>query len=86
LALPPASGENRLSRVATATTDVEASKVKAELRVTLDAKGLNLPVEAKVSQAKRSQITAIILEAARKRHQVTEKGEIRRSISVRERD
>jgi hypothetical protein len=86
LALPPASGENRLSRVATATTDVEASKVKAELRVTLDAKGLNFPADAKVSQAKRSQITAIILEAARKRHQVTEKGEIHRSISVRERD
>jgi len=86
LALPPASGENRLSRVATATTDVEAGKVKAELRVTLDAKGLNVPAEGKVSQAKRSQITAIILEAARKRHQVTEKSEIHRSISVRERD
>ena len=86
LALPPASGENRLSRVATATTDVEASKVKAEIRITLDAKGLNLPAEAKVSQAKRSQITAIILEAARKRHQVNEKGEIHRSISVRERE
>ena len=69
----------------TATADVEAGKVKAELQVTLDAKGLNLP-EAKVSQAKRSQITAIILEAARRRHQVNEKGEIRRSISVQERE
>jgi hypothetical protein len=88
LALPPAPDENRLSRIATATHDVEVSTVKAELRVSLDAKGLYLPegLGSKMPQSKRSQIKAIILGAARKRHHVTEAGDIRRPIEVRERD
>jgi RNA:NAD 2'-phosphotransferase (TPT1/KptA family) len=67
---------------------VEASKIKSELRVALDTKGVHL-VEApaaKMKQAKRSQIKAVILEAARRRYQVTEGGEIRRALEVHERD
>jgi hypothetical protein len=86
LALPPAAQENRFARIATASTDLDVDKVKAELRVALDATGLHLPEGAKISQAKRSQIKALVQEAARKRYQVSEKGEIRRPLHVEERE
>jgi hypothetical protein len=83
-----ADDDNRLSHIANASNEVEASKIKSELRVALDTKGVHL-VEApaaKMKQAKRSQIKAVILEAARRRYQVTEGGEIRRALEVHERD
>ncbi len=87
LALPPARNENRLSRIATANGEVGAANLTAELRVALDATGLRLPEGPgpRVDQSKRSQIKALILEVARKRYEVTEAGEVRRPIEVRER-
>jgi hypothetical protein len=42
LALPPSEGENRLSRLAVATDDVNISDLSGELRVMLDFEGLYL--------------------------------------------
>jgi hypothetical protein len=85
-ALPPAAQENRFSLIATASINVDIKKVTAELRVALDTIELHLPEGAKVAPAKRSQIKGLILEAARKRYQVSEKGEIHRPLCVEERE
>jgi hypothetical protein len=40
LSLPPAPGENRFARIATASEEVEADQLDAELEIFLDAEGL----------------------------------------------
>jgi hypothetical protein len=86
LALPPAAQENRFSLIATASANVNLEKVTAKLRVALDTMELQLPEGVRVTPAKRSQIKGLILEAARKRYQVSEKGEIYRPLCVEERE
>ena len=88
LALPPTSGENYLARIATATDDVDAKKMEAEVRFALnpdklylrDGSGLN------VSQKARSQIKAIIDASIRKGLTVDRNGDVRLPIPVRERE
>jgi Adenylate and Guanylate cyclase catalytic domain len=87
LALPPTPRENYLCQIATATAEVEAQKLQAELRVSLDVEGLYLAddVAPLVSPSKKKQIEAIVAVAAKKNNHRVENGEIRRPLSVRER-
>ena len=87
LALPPTPRENYLCQVATATAEVDAKALQAELRVSLDIEGLYLADEVapRVSLSKQKQIKAIIAVAATKPYHRVEKGEIRRPLEVRER-
>jgi hypothetical protein len=87
LALPPTPQENYLCQIATATAKVEAEKLRAELRVSLDVEGLYLAddIATLVSPSKKKQIEAIITVAAKKNHHRVENGEIRRPLEVRER-
>jgi class 3 adenylate cyclase len=88
LALPPsAPKENYLCRIATATIDVESTRLWAELHVSLDVEGLYLAddIASKVSRSTKNQIKAIMSVAAQKNHQKVEGGEIRRRIEVTER-
>jgi hypothetical protein len=73
--------------VATATAEVDAKALQAELRVSLDIEGLYLADEVapRVSLSKQKQIKAIIAVAATKPYHRVEKGEIRRPLEVRER-
>ena len=72
---------------ATATENVEAEKLHAELRVSLDVEGLYLAddIAPLVSSSKRTQIQAIVAVAAKKSHHRVEDGEIRRPLEVQER-
>jgi class 3 adenylate cyclase len=87
LALPPTPRENYLCQIATATAKVEAEKLRAELRVSLDVEGLYLAedIAPLVPPSKKKQIEAIIAVAAKKSYYRVENGEIRRSLEVRER-
>jgi len=87
LALPPTPRENYLCQIATATAEVEAEKLQAELRVSLDIEGLYLAddIAPLVSSSKKKQIEAIVAVAAKKNHHRVENGEIRRPLQVRER-
>jgi len=87
LALPPTPRENYLCQIATATAEVEAEKLQAELRVSLDVEGLYLADEITplVSLSKKKQIEAIITVAAQKSHHRVENGEIRRPLKIQER-
>jgi hypothetical protein len=87
LALPPTPRENYLCQIATATTEVEAEKLQAELRVSLDVEGLYFAddITPLVSPSKKKQIEAIVTVAAKKNHYRVENGEIRRPLEVRER-
>jgi class 3 adenylate cyclase len=86
LALPPTPRENYLCQIATATAEVEAEKLQAELRVSLDVEGLYLADDIKplVTPSKK-QIEAIVTVAAKKSHHRVENGEIRRPLKVQER-
>jgi hypothetical protein len=86
LALPPTPRENYLCQIATATAEVEAEKLQAELRVSLDVEGLYFPddIAPLVSSSKKKQIEAIVAVAAKKKYPIAN-GEIRRRLEVRER-
>jgi class 3 adenylate cyclase len=87
LALPPTPRENYLCQIATATAEVEAEKLQAELRVSLDVEGLYLSddITPLVSLSKKKQIEAIVMVAAKKPDHRVEHGEIRRPLKVQER-
>jgi TIR domain-containing protein len=87
LALPPASNENYWSRVASATRDVKADQLSAELIVTLSTEGLYLVDYSgqEPSQSTQNRIKAIMSIAARKDQSVNETGRICRPIPVKER-
>jgi class 3 adenylate cyclase len=86
LALPPTPRQNYLCQIATATAEVEAEKLRAELRVSLDVEGLYLAdgVAPLLSPSKKKQIEAIVAVAAKKNHHRIANGEIRRLLEVRE--
>jgi class 3 adenylate cyclase len=86
LALPPTPRENYLCQIATATAEVEAEKLDAELRVSLDIEGLYFAddIAPLVSSSKKKQIEAIVAVAAKKNYPIVN-GEIRRPLDVRER-
>ena len=87
LALPPTPRENHLCQIAIATPEVDAHKLQAELRVSLDVEGLYFADEVAplVSASKRKQIGAIVAVAAKKNFHRIANGEIRRPLEVRER-
>jgi class 3 adenylate cyclase len=87
LALPPTPRENYLCQIATATAEVDADELQAELRVSLDVEGLYLAddIAPLVSSSKKKQIEAIVAVAVKKSHHRVENGEIRRPLEVRER-
>lgn len=68
LALPPTPRENYLCQLGTVTAAVEAEKLQAELRVSLDVESLYLGDEIAplVSPSKRKQIEAIVSVAAKR--------------------
>jgi hypothetical protein len=86
--LPPTPRENYLCQIATATADLVADQIHAELRVSLDVEGLYLAddIDAKVTLTRKKQIEAILAVAAKKNHQRVDKGQICRPIQVMERE
>ena len=89
LPLPPADNENLLSRIATASRDVDARSLHAELIVSLNAEGLFLASDERtISPRSRAAITAI-MEAAKSKvakldgQQLDDGGRFRRKLVVR---
>jgi hypothetical protein len=91
LPLPPAEEENYLSKVATASADVESGQITAELVVSLNVEGLYLVDDARdLSPRAGTDIKAIMdvvkAKVAKSNHQsVDENGQFRRTLLVRER-
>ncbi len=90
LPLPPATGENYLSEVATTTSEMKAEQIKAELIVSLDAEGLYLADAKPLSVRTEAAIKAIMKVAntklARSNNQTIDaNGLFRRSLPVRQR-
>jgi TIR domain len=90
LTLPPAPNENYLSKVATATAEVDAEDLIAEVIVSLSPEGLFLPEEKSRMPSVRMQtkIKAIMGVVATKlpgTNDVMKAGQFRRRLRVRER-
>jgi hypothetical protein len=83
MALPPTGKENYLCQIASATPDAIAAGIRAELRVSLDLEGFHLPG---TSPSRKAQIKAIVGIAAKKNHHLWDGREIRRPVTVMERD
>lgn len=66
LPLPPANGQNYLSRVATASLEIQPKQIKAELIVSLDADGLYLADGKSISPRTEAAIKAIMKVATTK--------------------
>jgi hypothetical protein len=86
LALPPVSGENRLSKIATATAEVNYDDVGAQLMVALSAEGLAVTDHEGhiLSKGLQDKIQAI-MQAVLTREERNQDGFIHRRIPVRER-
>jgi hypothetical protein len=87
LAFPPSERDNRLARVANASTAVVASQLTACLDVALSPEGLWLGSDKKgtVSPIKKKWIEDIITIAAKKDATAIETKRLRRAIPIRER-
>jgi hypothetical protein len=90
LPLPPARGENLLSKVAAVTAETKAGEINAELIVSLDAEGLYLPDGKVISPRTAAAIKAIMNIANTKQTQsgnqtVDGNGLFHRTIQVKER-
>lgn len=90
LPLPPARGENYLSRVATTADETKVEQIKAELLVSLDVEGLYLAEGKFISPRTEAAIKSIMKVAnaklARTSNQTIDaNGFLRRNLPVRER-
>jgi TIR domain len=89
LPLPPATGENFLSKIATGTAELKPTQIKAELLVSLDAEGLYLADGRSLSPRAEAAIKSIMEVAtaklARGKNQTIDtNGLFRRKLPVRE--
>jgi hypothetical protein len=90
LPLPPARGENLLSRVATTQAEMKADQIKAKLLVSLDAEGLYFAdgkfMSPRIEAAIKSIMNVANTKLARGGTQTIDaNGLLRRSLLVRER-
>jgi hypothetical protein len=90
LPLPPARGENLLSKVAITAANTKADQLKAELIVSLDVEGLYLADGRVISPRNEAAIKAIMNVANTKQtkkdnQRVDANGLLRRSLPVKER-
>ncbi len=90
LPLPPANGENHLSKVAMAKGKIGSEGIKAELLISLDAEGLYLSDGRAISPRTETSVRAIMKVASAKLSRnagqiVDADGLLRRTLQVRER-
>ena len=88
LALPRTEEQNRFSHIGNATVEVDTKQMSAEVRVSLSSEGLHVYNDEvyNIVQTKRKQIEAIATVAASLRQYTIIDGQIRRAISISERE
>src|SRR5205807_1153798 len=87
LALPPTDGDNYWARIGTAVSEVEADRLRAELRVSFSPQGLHIfnDKSLPLSAAKTRKIEAILGVAIEKQERIGQGDRICRELPVRER-
>lgn len=84
--LPPAEGENRLSKIAVAETEIDSKSVKAVLSINLSAEGLFVFAEdGQRSSASTLRKIAAIINVAAEKSITAKSGILERDIPVTER-
>jgi hypothetical protein len=91
LPLPPAENENSLSKVATASANIRAKQLKADLIVWFNVEGLSLADDSPDISPRAASAIKAIMDVARakagkaKNQAVDQDGQFRRTLPVRER-
>jgi hypothetical protein len=87
LALPPTDGDNYWSRIGTAAPEVQAHRLRAELRVSFSPQGLHIfnDKSPPLSAAKTRKIEAILAVAIEKQERIGRGDRICCELPVRER-